>query len=157
LIHDNEENAKKAAENVTERFRAALFGEKKFRDIDSLLDVCSDLQREMINTFDACMSQQPQRREIIAMFMENGHTQMMSILTKFWEKHSVHLSAFETLSVIDWCQIYIKDLKRFGVTDVYLQNGLNNLCNAYSRKIHSQINPLVVNILKQEIDYQNAV
>lgn len=82
---------------------------------------------------------------------------MMSILTKFWEKHSVHLSAFETLSVIDWCQIYIKDLKRFGVTDVYLQNGLNNLCNAYSRKIHSQINPLVVNILKQEIDYQNAV
>lgn len=77
---------------------------------------------------------------------------MMSILSKFWEKHSVHLSPFETLSIIDWCQIYIKDLKRFGVTDVYLQNGLNNLCNAYSRKIHSQINPLVVNILTQEIE-----
>ena len=62
------------------------------------------------------------------------------------------MSAFETLALIDWTYNYIKPLKRFGINDIFLINGMNNLCNAYSRKVHSQTNPLVVNILSTELD-----
>lgn len=36
-------------------------------------------------------------------------------------------------------------------------NGMLNLCNAYSRKIHCQIYPKVVIILKQEMDISKCV
>ena len=79
--------------------------------------------------------------------MNVAHEHMMSVLSNYWEKQSIKLSAFDTLSLVDWCHSYLKEMKQFGMTDMYLQNGFNNLCNAYSRKIHSQINPLVVNII----------
>jgi hypothetical protein len=79
--------------------------------------------------------------------MDIGHSMTMKVLQKFWDKYGVSLSAFETLSLIDWCHNYLKDLKNFGVQDVYLMNGMLNLCNAYSRKIHCQNYPKVVTIL----------
>jgi len=91
------------------------------------------------------------------MYIRNGHDHMMEVLSYYWEKTASKLSAFDTLSLVDWCHIYLKQLKQFGITDTYLQNGFNNLCNAYSRKIHSQINPIIVNILQQEADYGNSV
>jgi len=69
--------------------------------------------------------------------MDIGHSEIIKILTKWWEKHAVEMSAFETLALIDWTYNYIKPLKRFGINDIFLINGMNNLCNAYSRKVHS--------------------
>lgn len=47
--------------------------------------------------------------------MDIGHSMIMKVLSKFWDKYGVNLSAFETLSLIDWCHNYLKDLKNFGV------------------------------------------
>jgi hypothetical protein len=47
--------------------------------------------------------------------MDIGHSMTMKVLQKFWDKYGVSLSAFETLSLIDWCHNYLKDLKNFGV------------------------------------------
>lgn len=69
--------------------------------------------------------------------MEEGHELMLKVLHRFWEKHAINMSAFETLSLIDWVNTYLLELRNFGITDVYLQNGLTNLCNAYSRKIQA--------------------
>lgn len=69
--------------------------------------------------------------------MTTGHDHLTTKLRKFWEREAVSLSAFDSLSLIDWCHTYIEDLSMFGISDIYLQNGFNNLCNAYSRKIHA--------------------
>lgn len=129
----------------------------KYNDVDQLLDVCTQIKDEIITTVDACMAQSPQRRDLIAIFMEHGHIHTMEVLQHFWEKQSVKLSAFDTLSLVDWCYTYLTQLRQFGISDLHLQNGLNNLCNAYSRKVHSQINPLVVCILQQEVDFGHSV
>ena len=88
--------------------------------------------------------------------MDISHRQICSVLSHYWEKQAVKLSAFDTLTLIDWCYQYIRELKNFGITDSFLRNGFNNLCNAYSRKMHSQIYPTVVTILQNEFDMDNA-
>ena len=45
------------------------------------------------------------------MFMENGHKYMMNLMSKYWEKQAHNLSAFDTLSLIEWCYTYLKELK----------------------------------------------
>lgn len=42
--------------------------------------------------------------------MENGHKYMMNLMSKYWEKQSHNLSAFDTLSLIEWCNTYLKEL-----------------------------------------------
>jgi hypothetical protein len=89
--------------------------------------------------------------------MDVMHSHLTDVLSYFWEKQAVKISAFDTLSIVDWSYNYIKDLKNFGITDIFLQNGFNNMCNAYSRKIHCQINPHLITILEKEADHQNSV
>lgn len=128
-----------------------------YEDIDQLLSICTSIKNEMIETIDSCLAQQQQERSIIEIYMEVAHSHMMSVLSRFWEKISVKLSDFETLSLIDWCHIYLEELSQYGIHDIYLQNGFNNLCNAYSRKIHSRINSTVINIIKDEVVFKNSV
>jgi hypothetical protein len=50
----------------------------------------------------------------------------------------------------------MNNLKTFGISDDALENGYLTLCNAYARKIHSQVMPMIINVLKSEKD-TNAV
>ena len=130
---------------------------KNYEDVDQLMGICSLIKEEVIATVDACMAQQTQRRDIIAIYMSAAHEHMMAVLQYFWDKHCTQISAFDTLSMVDWCYQYINELKKFGINDHHLKNGYINLCEAYSRKVHSQINPLVVVVIEQEMDYKNSV
>ena len=52
--------------------------------------------------------------------------------------------------MLDWIYEYNQQLARFGVSDDLVGNGFITLQNAYRRKIHMQIYPLVSNILIKE-------
>ena len=69
----------------------------------------------MITTVDACMAQQPQRRDIINIYMSHGHDHLMSVLSYYWEKQATRISAFDTLTMLDWSFNYLKELKMFGI------------------------------------------
>jgi len=62
------------------------------------------------------------------------------------------LQPFDTLTLVDWTYNYFADLAKFGVKDGSLENGFLTLCNAYGRKVHTQLYPLIVGILKNEKD-----
>lgn len=111
----------------------------------------------MIATFDSCMAQQTQRRDILAIYMDEGHAAICKILAKYWEAYGTQMGPFETLSLIEWCDQYVNDLQSFGISDVYLANGLSNLCNAYAIKIHCVINPMLLNNLKDEFKLGDAI
>lgn len=91
----------------------------------------------MIETFDGCLSLKPQRKDIIAMLMDNTHVHLLTLLSNFWDANGIQLNPFETLSIIDWSNQYNMKLMKFGVREDTLINGFLTLCNAYSRKIHS--------------------
>ena len=84
------------------------------------MEVCSKIKEDIITSIDACMAQIPQKRDIIAIYMETVHIHLMDVLTYYWEKKAVKTSAFDTLTIVDWCYIYLKDLKNYGITDMYL-------------------------------------
>ena len=93
---------------------------KKFEDVDNLIEECNKIKVEIIEVVDACMSMQPQRRDIIQMYMNTLHAKNMEVLSRYWEKNATNISAFDTLSLIDWVYTYLKDLKKFGITDMFL-------------------------------------
>ena len=103
------------------------------------------------------MCQQPQRRDLVTVYMDAVHAQLSNVLAYYWEKRAMKLSAFDTLALIDWCNTYINELRNFGVHDTDFVNGFKNICLAYSRKVHMELNPLVVSIIQQESDFEQAV
>jgi hypothetical protein len=86
--------------------------------------------------------------------MENHHTHLITLLGNFWERYSVDLNPFETLCIIDFAYDLICKQQKYGVKEDRLLNGFMFLCNAYSRKIHSQITPLIIGVLKNEATHE---
>ena len=123
-----------------------------YEDIETLLELCSALRDDMITTFDACLALKPHRKDIIELFMKTGHVHLCDVLAKFWEKRAVDFNPFETLSLVDWTYRYSRELRKFGISDDSIENGYLQLCNAYAKKTHAQIMPMVINILRQERD-----
>lgn len=89
--------------------------------------------------------------------MEVGHAAICKILSKFWEVYGAQMGPFETLSLIEWCDKYVRELQSFGISDMFLSNGLSNLCNAYAIKIHCNINRMLINNLKDEFKLNEAI
>jgi len=52
--------------------------------------------------------------------------------------------------MIDWAYCYYKELKKFGIHDDAVENGYISLCNAYARKTHSKLLPLIISVLRNE-------
>lgn len=89
--------------------------------------------------------------------MDLSHVHLLKLLGDFWEKNGIDLNPFESLSIIDYSFTYYNKLRKFGVRDDFLYNGFLILCNAYARKIHSQITPIILNILEAESKIEKAV
>lgn len=84
---------------------------------------------------------------------------MTEILADFWKMRGMSLSVslisfqpFDTLTLVDWTYNYFADLGKFGVKDDLLENGFLSICNSYGRKMHAQLYPLIIGILKNEKD-----
>jgi hypothetical protein len=89
--------------------------------------------------------------------MELHHVHLVTLLGNFWEKFGVDLNPYETLSVIDFAYTYHNKQRKYGVREDSLYNGFLILCNAYSRKIHSQITPLILGVLENESHVDTCV
>lgn len=126
--------------------------ENEFDDIMELLEVCTVIRDDMIMIFDACLAETKPRHDIIEMYMDTTHTLLCSRLSEEWEKRAFDLNPIETLSLIDWMDIYCTSLQKFGVSDDSIMNGFITLCNAYKRKIHMQLYPMISNVLMKERD-----
>jgi hypothetical protein len=79
--------------------------------------------------------------------MEVQHPHMLKLLGDYWDKWAIELNPFETLNLVDWTFKYNNELNRYGIQDDGLSTGFVKLCNAYARKIHSQLIPMMMNIL----------
>lgn len=106
----------------------------------------------MINTFDACLAQNPPRKDIIQLFMQNIHTRICERLTYEWDHKALLMTPLDIFSLCEWVHQYMTTLKKFGIKDESLENGYLTLVNAYKRKIHMQIYPMITNVLLKERD-----
>ncbi len=106
-------------------------------DVENLQHECALVSDDLIEIFDACLALKPQRKDVIAFYMDLSHVHLLKLLGAFWEKNGIDLNPFESLSIIDYSFTYYNKLRKFGVREDFLYNGFLILCNAYARKIHS--------------------
>lgn len=60
------------------------------------------------------------------------------------------MGPLDILEILQWIYDYMMTLKKFGVKDDSLDNGYLTLVEAYKRKIHMQIYPMITNVLIRE-------
>ena len=94
--------------------------------------------------------QDPPRKDIIKFYMETAHPILCTTLKTTWLHQALDFSVLETIQLIEWSESYANDLKTFGIKDDSLNNGIKTLRCGYSRKIHIQITPLLLNIIRNE-------
>ena len=69
-FQESEQNLRKS---LQDKYSSMLPKNNKYEDIDHLLDICTHIKEDIITMVDACMAQQPQRRDIINIYMDKGH------------------------------------------------------------------------------------
>lgn len=64
---------------LTKEIKAEIpdFEEEAECDVENLLSKCKEKQKDLIETFDACLSLKPQRKDLIVLYMEIWHPQML--------------------------------------------------------------------------------
>ena len=71
------------------------------------------------------------------------------------------MSVLDIFSLLEWIYQYLTSFEKFGIKDDSLSNGYLTLVNAYKRKIHLQIYPMITNVLirerNSEIEVQKRV
>jgi hypothetical protein len=60
------------------------------------------------------------------------------------------MGPLDILELLQWIYDYMMTLKKFGVKDDSVDNGYLRLIEAYKRKIHMQIYPMITNVLIRE-------
>ena len=117
-----------------------------------LLETLKEIKEEMISNIDACLVQTPPRKDIIELFMETVHVKISDRLTHEWNTKALLMSPFDIMSLLEFVYEYHTQLKKFGIKDDSFHNGYLTLVNAYKRKIHMQIYPMITNVLIRERD-----
>ena len=82
--------------------------------------------------------------------METAHPLVLKRIALEWNEKGLNFNVYETLELIEWTTQYSESLRRFGINDEGLDLGNDTLHNAYQHKVHMQITPLLVNILKNQ-------
>ena len=94
--------------------------------------------------------QDPPRQDIIKFFMETAHPILGLTLKNTWLHKALDYTLEETMTLIEWCELYSQDLLKFGVKDDALNNGIRTLRSGYARKVHIQITPQLLNIIRND-------
>jgi hypothetical protein len=125
---------------------------REFEDIYQTLELLNDVTEDMVSTFDACLVQKLPRKDIIELYMDVVHTKTCERLTHEWNSKAFLMTPLDIYALLEWLHQYLTSLKRFGINDDSLENGYHTLVNAYKRKIHMQIYPMITNVLIRERD-----
>lgn len=102
LVYQVDSNETIVRQQITDQFEKAIPRLRDWDDVESLLEQCTVLKDDMITvrtvffivsqTFDACLALKPQRKDIIELYMKNGHTHLTGVLTRFWDTKAVGLN-----------------------------------------------------------------
>lgn len=141
----------------TENFKTLPLDAVKWNcDSEELTGACGKIKEEMIKIFDSSLAMTPQRRDIIASYMELTHLHILQVQSNFWELNGIGMSPFETLGLVDWNHQYLSALESYGIREDTLSNGVEQIANAYARKIHSQTTPLFLGIIQTDSEHETC-
>ena len=76
IVTEHEIDADRLEERLKIEAKEIFPDDKEWEYIDHLLDECNKFSKELFSTFDACLAQNPPRKDIIKLYMNTQHTIM---------------------------------------------------------------------------------
>jgi hypothetical protein len=76
IVTEFEIDADELADRLNSEAREMFPKDKEWKSLDELLDKANDLSKELFSIFDACLAQNPPRKDLVKLYMETQHTIM---------------------------------------------------------------------------------
>ena len=115
---------------------------------EDILVQCKEQTGEIVSVIDGCISMDPRREDIIAVYMEVPHSALVNRLSIYWESKALEMSGRQLLNLYSWLSEYTEQLGKLFIKDCTLGNGLITLSNAYVRLTYNSIQKNVLQFIK---------
>jgi hypothetical protein len=76
IVTEFEIDADELSERLKNEVREMFPEGKEWKHLDEILDKANSLSKELFSIFDACLAQNPPRKDLIKLYMETQHTIM---------------------------------------------------------------------------------
>jgi hypothetical protein len=138
---------------ISEVFRTnfdPVFAELK--NIDQILSVSETMTQELISTIDGCLTARPQRLDIAECYVKAFHKRLCELMAKGWRILGSSISQDDLIKFIAFLSKYDTELRRVGVTDQKLSNGISVLALTFANRLFNSTSNRVVEIIKEALD-----
>ncbi|CAG9318772.1 unnamed protein product [Blepharisma stoltei] len=105
------------------------------KEIELAINACQLLTDDLISTIDGCIAARPQRLEIAEFYAGIFHKKLCEFLSRCWKILGKHMPIEDLRKLIKWVHYYDTQLRKVGITDQKVDNGLVVLSLTYSNRI----------------------
>jgi hypothetical protein len=103
--------------------------------IKEILDEMTKLVDDMISSIDGCVSSRPQRLDVAENYSATFHKRLSDHLSSLWKDLHSSCSTADILKLIIWTNNYDQQLKKVGISDDKLKNGIIVLSKSFSDQL----------------------
>ncbi|CAD8108104.1 unnamed protein product [Paramecium sonneborni] len=119
------------------------------QDLTILVKQLSELRQDMLESMQACIVKDPQRKDIIKEYTDIYHEKICDRITLFWDEHYKQMQLPELLLLAQWLHDYLNQMKDF-FNDDRIIYGIRVLLNIYVNRSLENLEPVLNTIIEQE-------
>ncbi|CAD8111062.1 unnamed protein product [Paramecium primaurelia] len=131
-----------------EQDMAAILTEEDV-DLNTLIKQLTDLRQDMLESMQASIVKDPQRKDIVKEYTDIYHEKICNRITKFWDQSYMKLQSPELLLIAQWLHDYLLQMKDFFNDDRILL-GVGVLLNIYVNRSLESLESVIYQIIEQE-------
>ncbi|CAD8107610.1 unnamed protein product [Paramecium sonneborni] len=119
------------------------------QNLTILVKQLSELRQDMLESMQACIVKDPQRKDIIKEYTDIYHEKICDRITVFWDEHYKQMQLPELLILASWLNDYLNQMKDF-FNDDRIIFGIRVLFNIYVNRQLENLESILNSIIEQE-------
>ena len=117
-------------------------------NLKEVTDEMSKLVDDMISSIDGCVSSRPQRLDVAENYAASFHKRLSDQLGLIWKEVYSSCSSADIIKLITWTSNYDSQLKKVGISDEKLNNGIIVLAKEFTEKLYESSCKALIDCLK---------
>ncbi|CAD8118152.1 unnamed protein product [Paramecium sonneborni] len=150
-LYDEETQLVARREKIRQKLEqdiAAIFRDEDI-NLNTLIQQLTDLRQDMLESMQASIVKDPQRKDIIKEYTDIYHEKICDRITNFWDKQYMKLQSPELLLIGQWLYDYLQQMKDF-FNDERILLGIRVLLNIYVNRSLESLESVINQIIEQE-------
>ncbi|CAK57824.1 unnamed protein product (macronuclear) [Paramecium tetraurelia] len=150
-LYDEETQLIARREKIRQKLEQDIAAILKEEDVDlnKLISQLTDLRQDMLESMQASIVKDPQRKDIVKEYTDIYHEKICERITKFWDQNYMKLQSPELLLIGQWLHDYLLQMKDFFNDDRILL-GVGVLLNIYVNRSLESMESVIYQIIEQE-------